>query len=84
MGNAPAQDANLHLLRDALNLRLSGPATSQISLRLDANYLTLQQDYNDARAEISILPERTRSANNVVGGGAVMEVEFNRKNRSTE
>jgi iron complex outermembrane receptor protein len=82
MGNTPARDANLSLLRDTLNLRFSGPVSPHVKLRLDANYLTLQQDYQDVQAEISMIAERTKSSTNVVGGSAVMETEFTPKHRS--
>jgi iron complex outermembrane receptor protein len=82
MGNTPARNANLSLLRDTINLRFSGPVSPHVKLRLDANYLTLQQDYQDVHAEISMIPERTKSSTNVVGGNIVIETEFTPKHRS--
>jgi iron complex outermembrane receptor protein len=73
--SVPTERAELRTMRDAVSLRLGGPlGDPDVSLHLDASYLTLGEELTDLDNEIGIGFQRTISRAHTVGGGALLHV----------
>jgi iron complex outermembrane receptor protein len=75
--SVPAEHAELETLRDAIGMRVGGPiGDPNLRLHLDASYLVLDEDFTDLQNEIGIGFQRTRSHSDTVGGGALLEIDW--------
>jgi len=74
MENIPTESANLRSFRDGVHLEFGGSLTRFADLTLELDYLTMRQDFDDTDNEIGVGYQRTRSATDAVGAGALTEI----------